>query len=204
MYFLRFWNWIVFQEVLSKSHSLTLYYKIIIFIKSSTLDELSLSLVDWKNDENAMKFFKTQTNLKKITLNEEYLYIIKYREIIIHIFGNNLQLKTVVIKTYDGFESNIEDLSFLEGIINPSVENLEIGFDFTPNADEFVSAFTKLFPNVKNFTYRKYYDDDDDKEFIEIHNWKSLETINCRISNINQFFGNIHLIEKLTTCTNHI
>ena len=43
--------------------------------------------------------------------------------------------------------------------------------------------------------------DDDDKELIEIHNWKSLESINCGISNINQFFGNIHLIEKLTTCT---
>ena len=107
-----------------------------------TLDELSLNKVDWENDENAMKFFKTQTNLKKITLNEEYLYIISYREIIIHLFGNNLQLKTVVITNYNHFGDNIENFSFLEGIINPSVENLELSLDLSQNADKTIAAFT--------------------------------------------------------------
>ena len=89
-------------------------------------------------------------------------------------------------------------MSFLEGIINPSVENLELRIEPSANADITIAAFTKLFPNVKNFTYE--VKNEYDHGLDQIHNWKSLESINCMISNINEFFNNINLLEKLTTC----
>ena len=67
-------------------------------------------------------------------------------ELLIHLFGNNLQLKTVIMR------NEMKELSF------------------------FMQS-TKLCPNVKNFTYEM----DNDEELNEIHNWKSLESINCRI-----------------------
>ena len=50
---------------------------------------------------------------------------------------------------------------------------------------------------MKNFTFKYNYDD---KELNEIHNWKSLESIICYLNDIYQFFNNINLLEKLTTC----
>lgn len=35
----------------------------------------------------------------------------------------------------------------------------------------------------------------------KIHNWKSLESLKWNVEDINQFFENINLEEKLTNCT---
>ena len=159
-----------------------------------TLDELVLYKVDWKNNENAMKFFKTQTNLKKISLDFENLEPMNFDELLNHLFGNNLQLKTVNLSAH---VYKFMDLYFLEGIVNPSVENLKILLDSSQNATEFIAALNKLFPNVKNFTY--IVSNKVDHGIDQIHNWKSLESLNCDTLDINQFFDNINLCEKLAT-----
>ena len=78
-----------------------------------SLEELTLSKVYWTNNENAMKFFKTQINLKKLTLNVDCSKQIQL-ELLILFFGNNLQLKTVNLYT-QGYI--IKDLSFLSAVI---------------------------------------------------------------------------------------
>ena len=81
-----------------------------------------------------MKFFKKQTNLKKLTLNLKFFVWINPDELLIHLFGNNLHLKT------DGCSINWRLF-------------LTLKLDRSQNATETISAFTKLFPNVKNFNY---------------------------------------------------
>ena len=72
-----------------------------------SLDELTINKVLWKEQDYAMEFFKTQTNLKKVTLSLQNLYLTEldeemwYNKLFIHLFGNNLQLKTVVLSTYN-------------------------------------------------------------------------------------------------------
>ena len=45
-----------------------------------SLDVLSLNAVYWNDNENAMKFFRTQTNLKKVSLNLKNCWWIEYDE----------------------------------------------------------------------------------------------------------------------------
>lgn len=169
-----------------------------------SLDELHLHAVAWNDNEIAMKFFKTQTNLKKVTLHFEnpesnIFNAERYEQILIHLFGNNLQLKTVILTTKGRFIDNFKDMSFLEGTVNPTVENLTLNLDPSHNAPKLISTFIKLFPNVKNFNYGvlKF-------EVIhgldQLHNWSSLESINCKLVDINQLFRNTNFGEKLTTC----
>ena len=166
-----------------------------------SLHELTLDTVQWTDNEIALKFFKTQINLKKVSLELQNLDKIGVDErmchddLLIHFFGNNLQLKTVFLTS----ECNINDFSFLDGIVNSSVENLELRLDPLQNATELIIVFAKLFPNVKNFTYA--VSNETDHGLDQINNWKSLESIKCEIRDINQLFENINLNEKLTTCT---
>ena len=160
-----------------------------------SLDELSLRRFNWSNNDNAMKFFKTQINLKKVTFGLQHLNDIDLLKLLILFFGNNLQLKTVVLSTYDYI---INDFSYLESIVNPSVENLELYTNRRQNATELLIAFTKLFPNVKNFTYQiinKVHG------LNQIHNWKCLEYLNCKLEDVNLILENVNIGEKLTTCT---
>ena len=128
-----------------------------------SLDELSLNSHWWVNMKNAMNFFKTQTNLKKVTLYLRYFWWFSndddlelemcYNELLIHLFSNNLQLKTVFISISEEFGLDIKDYSFLEGIVNLSVENLTFNLDPFQNGIEFVNTFSNLFPNVKCVTH---------------------------------------------------
>ena len=184
-----------------RSHFLFQTDELITNIKFS-LDELTLDEAYCLSNENAMNFFKKQINLKKVTLNLQNLVSIRFgeemccNELLIHFFGNNLQLNTVNLSTY---EYRIQDFSFLKGIVNPSVENLELLLDSSRNGTKFIAAFTKLFPNVKNFAHT--LENEVDHGLEQIHNWKYLESINCSVKDINQFFQIINLGEKLTTCT---
>ena len=150
------------------------------------LDELCLNAVYWKDYENAMKFFKSQTNLKKVSLHLKNCWWIEfdekmwYNELLIHLFGSNLQLKTVFLSTNEKYGYNIKDFSFLEDIVNPSVENLTLDLDPSQNATECITAFTKLFPNVRNFTYS--VNNEEYHGLDQIHSWKSLESINCSLN----------------------
>ena len=169
-----------------------------------SLDVLSLNAVYWKDNKNAMKFFKTQTNLKNVSLHlkncwwTEYDEKNWYNELCVHLFGNNPYLKTVYLSTHEKYGYNIKDFSFFEGIVNPSVEILTLNLDPAQNATECITAFTKLFPNVKQFTYTVNNEDEHGLDLIQ--NWKSLESINFSL-NINHYVENINLVEKLTTCT---
>ena len=166
-----------------------------------SLDELSLDKVHWTDNDNVMKFFKTQINLKKLTLNLITLdgigldYEICYNELLIHLFGNNLQLKTVDLSTSEFNGSNIKDFSFLEGIVNSSVENFTLSLNTSQNVTEFI----KLFPNVVNFTY--YLNNKVDHGLDQFYNWNSLESINCTVEYIDQFFENVNFGENITNCT---
>ena len=91
-----------------------------------SLDVLSLDRVYWTDDENAMKFFKTQSSLKKLKLHLNFLVSINPNELLIHLFGNNLHLKTVFLSTCGFYQDIITGFSFFEGIVNPSVEYLEL------------------------------------------------------------------------------
>ena len=170
-----------------------------------SLEELTLNGISWRDNQSAMKFFKTQNNLKKVTLNIESFYKsyphgeMCFNELITHLLGYNLQLKTAKLSTHGYYGFKITDLNFLEGIVNPSVENLELELDSSQNATTFISALIKLFPNVKNFTYKVINEVDHGLDLI--HNWKSLESIDCYTVDINQFFENVNIGEKLTTCT---
>lgn len=142
-----------------------------------------------------MKFFKTQTNLKIISLGPCSFH--ECDDILVQLFGNNPQLKTVNLTTS---YNNFEDFGFCEGIVNPSVENLTLKFYYDQDATQYLIALTKLFPNVKKFTFTVY---EYKHGFDPIHNWKSLESINCTL-NIKIYDLNlqkIDLFEKLTTCT---
>ena len=123
-----------------------------------SLDELTLDAVYWTNQLYAMKFFKTQTNLKKLTLDLDHSWGIEYQELLIHLFGNNLQLKTVVFPTNSAYYKYImTDFSFLEGIVNSSVENIQIDLVSLLNATAFITACNKLFPKVKfNYVNQSY------------------------------------------------
>ena len=160
-----------------------------------SLEELTLSKVYWTNSENAMKFFKTQINLKKLTLIVDCSKQIQLDELLILFFGNNLQLKTVKLCT-QGYI--IKNLSFLEGIVNPSVDNLELYLDWLQNGTEFIATFAKLFPNVKNFSYGQH--NNINHGFDQIYNWKSLESLDCNVGFNDQIFENVYFGEKFTTC----
>ena len=167
-----------------------------------TLEELTLHKVYWNENEIAMKFFRTQTNLKKVTLYLQNFIFNRldkkkwYNELLMHLFGNNLHLRTVKLSSC---QYNITDFSFLEGIVNPSVENLNLNINRSQNAAELVATLIKLFPNVKNLTYTVR--NGLDHGLDQIHNWKSLESLNCNLEDINEFYNNIDSWEKLTTCT---
>ena len=168
-----------------------------------SLDELSLRGVHWTNNENSIKFFKTQTNLKKISLENFKLDKIEHNELLTHLFGNNLQLKTVDLSTSKIFNNNnkggfnLKNFSFLR--VNSSVENLILSLDESQNATKCLTVFSKLFPNVNNFTYAMNNKVDHGLDLI--HNWKYLESVHCQLYDINQFFENVNIAEKLTTCT---
>ena len=104
---------------------------------------------------------------------------------------------SVVLSTWGSSDYIIKDFSFREGILNPTVENLELSLNPSLNTTELIHAFTKLFPNVKNFTYAVR--NSVDHGLDQINNWRYLETINIKLININRFFENIS-VEKLTTC----
>ena len=167
-----------------------------------SLDELSLIEVNWTNNENAMKFFKTQTNLKKVTLNLKKWYRNEldkkmwYDELLIHLFSNNVQLNTVDLSFFKTYGCNITDLNFLNGIVNPKVENLKLFFDSSPNGTELVTVCSKLFPNVKNFNYKVA--NDIDHSLNQIRNWKSLESLHCDVEDINQILENVNIGGNLT------
>ena len=200
-------NFLLRQKNLKVLHLRDLYHAFLFKTDKLTknikfsLDELTLDEVYWTDNENAMKFFTTQTNIKKVTINLQNLYFNRldgemcYNELLIHFFGNNLQLNTVNLSTYGYI---IKDFSFLEGIVNPSVENLDFRLDSSQNATELLAAFTKLFPNVKNFSYLVRTEDSHGLD--QIHKWKLLESINCNLRD-NQFFENVNLVENLTNCT---
>ena len=159
-----------------------------------SLDELTLEEVVWTYIENAMMFFRSQINLKKVTLKLHKINI-NYDEFLVHLFRNNFHLKTVALST-SGYI--FEDLTFLEGIVNSSVEHLELDLDESQNATELIAAFTKLFPNVKNFHYKARNVVNHGLE--QIQNWKYLESINCNARYINSFLENVNSGKKLTTC----
>ena len=173
---------------------------LILFVKLTnnfkfSLDELTLNNFSWNYHESTMKFFKSQKNLKKLTLNIDCSEQIELDELLIHLFGNNLQLKTLDLSTSG---DKMGDLSYLEGIVNPSVEHLELDLDESQNATELIAAFTKLFPNVKNFHYKARNVVNHGLE--QIQNWKYLESINCNARYINSFLENVNSGKKLTTC----
>ena len=167
-----------------------------------SLEKLSLDGVYWSDNDRAMKFLKTQINLKEvklaflileqIALHEEMIW---YDEVLIHLFGKNLQLKTVKLSTCATYAYKIRDLSFLEGIVNSSVENLELDLDELQIGTVFIAAFTKLFPNVKNFSYTVRTEDCNGLDLI--HNWKSLESINCVAIDINHCWKTLIHVKNL-------
>ena len=168
-----------------------------------SLEKLTLAGVEWTNNESAMKFFKTQTKLKHLQLDLQHLYkfkvhdqIVWFNKFLVQFFVNNLQLKTVALSTS---ECNIKDYRFLEGIVNPSVDHLDLRLDSSQNGTEHVAALTKLFPNVKNLVFTAVNQINHGMD--QICNWKLLETISCIPSDINQFSKIVSLGEKLTTCT---
>ena len=174
-----------------------------------SLDELTLQSVSWINNQNALKFFKSQNNFKKIALNlysenqelDDSIQVMWNNELLIHLLVNNLQLKTVVVIIDDsGIYEYTIDFTNLKGIVNPRIENFELYFNSPNDATELISKFTKIFPNVKNFTFKvRSYEDKDGLD--QINSWKSLETIKCVLEDINHFFQSVHLGEQLTTCT---
>ena len=168
-----------------------------------SLDELFLDSVYWTSNNNAIMFFNKQTELKKVQLTLKHFEPVSYKlcfnDLIIQLFGKNDHLKTVVLSTCASNGYNIVDFSFLEGIVNLSVENLDLDLFPSQNVTKLIDAFTKLFPNVKSLTYGIV--NEDDHGLNQIQNWKSLESIKCYQTNINKFLEHINVGEKLTTCT---
>lgn len=82
----------------------------------------------------------------QIKLDERILH----NKFLIHLFGNNLQHKTVIISTFSVVFNNFR---FFGGIVNPTVERLEYVLETTQNATEFIIPFIKQFPYVQNFYY---------------------------------------------------
>ena len=102
------------------------------------------------------------------------------------------------LSTHEKYGYNIKDFSFLDGIVNSSVEDLTLDLDPAQNTTECITAFIKLFPNLKNFTYT--VNDEDNHGLDQIHNWKSLKSLNCSL-HMSKYAENINFVEILTTCT---
>ena len=71
------------------------------------------------------------------------------------------------------------------------VEDLTLYLDSYMNATKLISEFTKLFQNVKNFTYKVR--NDFNHGLNHNHNWKSLESIDCDLEDIDIFFKHVNL-----------
>lgn len=142
---------------------------------------------------------KPQTNLKKVALHlDNHFESIRWDDFLNHFFGNNQQLKTLTFSTFEKNGFNFTDFKFLEDVENRSVENLELNLNPSQDATEFITEFTNLFPNVKTFTYT--VQNQAHNGLYQIRNWTFLESINCKLEDINIFFENINIGEKLTTC----
>ena len=132
------------------------------FFKTDRSEEVQFNLIKLKLDhiffadkENALKFLKTQTILREVSLNpknEENRRLDElnwYHDIFKYIFQlSTLQTLHISMKYYE-----VKDLTFLKNVVNFNVENLSFHRDRAFKNCNFFIELIRIFPNVRNLIY---------------------------------------------------
>lgn len=132
------------------------------FFKNDRSDEVKFNLIKLKLDhifyadkENALKFLKTQTMLRNVSINpknEEDRRLDElnwYHDIFKYIFQiSTLQTLHISMKYYE-----VKDLTFLKDVVNFNVENLSFHRDRAFKNCSFFIELIRIFPNVRHLKY---------------------------------------------------
>lgn len=132
---------------------------------SFRLETLILRNVFFADKENAVKFFRTQTELRSIELQFQNEKVRMLDEVM---FYNNI-LRTIITSCPHLESINIAkiqykmtDLSFISSIRNPNVKALTFKVTAEDNSSELFKIFIKMFPNLRDVNFKAEEGDDTD------------------------------------------
>lgn len=202
----RFENFLLKQRYL-KDLALDSFYSVHLFDQCKevtfSLDSLRLHRIFFAHKDIALKFFQTQTKLKKVDIgiiNEKDRKLDElqwYEGILKHIFQSP-ELKEVQISPIN---YKFYNMNFLKGITNNNVEMLKFNDNssstHTKANCELFEMMTKIFPNIKKL----YYMGEGGQEvFTGIASLKYLEAISIdHGTECASFLGSIQITSgKLT------
>ncbi|CAO1369627.1 unnamed protein product [Diamesa tonsa] len=127
--------------------------------------------ISFVDSENALKFFQTQTQLKEVEihLGQDWNRNHATKDVLKHIFMNKDLQKVSVTST----DFNMSSFDFLFYVMNAQVQTLKC-------ESLFITAFAKIFPNVKNLNFTE----DEVDKLQAINEFKYLEILDiaCKSS----------------------
>lgn len=149
------------------------------------LETLDINSVYWNDKEKGTAFFKSQRNIKTLSLalkNRWYVRwdeIMWFNDILKYIFTQNNDLEEIVISTMEKHGYNIKSTDFLEDVVCPKVINLTYYKGRYDETTALMEIFVKMFPNVKYFTFRTESEiRTSDLSFLAA--WKHLESLSIK------------------------
>lgn len=140
--------------------------------------------ISFADSDNALEFFQTQTQLKDVEIHfdPDWNGNLTTKDILKHIFMNK-DLQKLSVTSTDYIMKNFD---FLFYVINEKVESLKC-------ESQFITAFAKIFPNVKCLNYVGLDTEDNNVHMInEFKHLKILEIENLNVESMNH----IHVTSK--------